>query len=341
MTAAREALVAELPEPQRLVWRREAWDPDSLEPSAVAARTVYSAISPGTEVAAWRGDPPLRPMKAYPRVVGYCNVARVVTVGTAVDRVAPGDLILTFQSHRSAFVCSQENVILTLPSEADPVSASTTYLFHLGYNALLRGGYRPGLYVAVVGLGTLGLSTVAVARAHGARVLGLSGQPALRRLAAEMGAAVALAKDDPNLPERIDDLTRGVGLDLVVLTSNRWADWRLAVSLPRPGGRVAVLGFPGRGQPPPDFNPLDSQFFYDRQLSLIACGYAPDLDVPARDVRFTIKRNCRALLDLIVSGALPAGRLVGQVVEWSRLEEVYRRLDGDRGELLTGVLSWE
>lgn len=341
MSQVLKSQVVVLEGPGQLVFQQEDLDLAGLQPGQVAAETLYSAISPGTEMAAYRGDPPLRPMKVYPRVVGYCNLARVKAVAPAVEQYQPGDLILTRQSHRSAFITTQDQIILKVPPQADLALASTTYLFHLGYNALQRGDYQPGHFLGLVGLGTLGLAALAVAKAFGAACLCFSDQQSSRQAALEMGAAAALAKDPEQAAELIAQKTAGVGLDLVISTSNTWSDWRLALELPRKGGKICVLGFPGRGQPQPDFNPLDSRYFYDKQLSLIACGITPDLEAPLWDLRFTLKRNCQTLLGLIISGALPAQRLISQVVQWQGIEEVYNRLAQREPGLLTCVLQWQ
>ena len=53
-----------------------------------------TAISPGTELAAYVGLPPLRDGPAYPRLQGYCNVGRVLTVGERVRHLVPGQRVL-------------------------------------------------------------------------------------------------------------------------------------------------------------------------------------------------------------------------------------------------------
>src|SRR5260221_2866800 len=162
-----EAKVIELRGPGKVVITSQQLDLEHLQSDELAAETLYSAISPGTEIAAYRGDPPLRPSKVYPRVVGYCNVARIIATGKELKKYSVGDLILTFQSHRSAFICKEEKVISPVPPDANLAEASTTYLFHLGYNALLQGNVRPGFNVAIVGLGTLGIATAALAVSTG------------------------------------------------------------------------------------------------------------------------------------------------------------------------------
>ena len=334
-----ESQVVEIDRPRNIVIRKDILDLSQMKLNEVAARTLYSAVSPGTEVAAYIGDPPLRPMKIYPRVVGYCNVAEVIATGANVTQYKQGDKILTFQSHRTTFICTQESIAALIPEGADLVEASTTYLFHLGYNALLKGDFRPGMSVAVVGLGTLGLTTLALASSFGGEVYAFSNQSNKLDLAYEFGADKVFRKSEPDLKSKIRELTDG-GVDLVVSTSGSWDDWRLAISIARKEGTVCVIGFPGRTQPIPDFNPLDSQYFYDSQLRIISCGFTSQLDVPSNEIRFNIKRNCKFLLNRVIQKKLPAGKLISTVVPWRDLQGVYEAMADRDPTLITSVLKW-
>ncbi len=325
--------------PRQLVLQHQELDEKALQPGQLYARTLVSAVSPGTESAAYRGDPPLRPGPIYPRVVGYCNVAEVVAVGPGASTVRPGQRILTYQSHRSAFICPESEVILTVPADLELGDAAVTYLFHLGYSALIRAGMLAGSRVAVVGLGCLGLTSVAVARMAGAVVYAYSNVAGRDVLARRMGARMARRKAEVTEATLKED-GGGTGFDLVINTSNSWADWFLSVRLARKGGTVCVLGFPGRNEPTPEQNPLASQWFYDKQLALVACGQLAESPVPAWENRFTIKRNCAYLLEQIQQGVLPARELVSRRVPASGLESIYRDLDQHQPDLVTALLEW-
>jgi len=97
------ASVYHLTGPRALELREEPLGGGLLTPAEIEAVTVYTAISPGTELAAWEGKPPLRPSSPYPRLLGYCNLARVTRVGSEVAGMGAGNYVLTHQSHRSAF----------------------------------------------------------------------------------------------------------------------------------------------------------------------------------------------------------------------------------------------
>ena len=74
----------------------------------ILVETLVTAISPGTELAAWSGATPLRPVaRIYPRLMGYCNVGRVIHLGSNVNGFALNDLVLTHSAHRSHALISQ------------------------------------------------------------------------------------------------------------------------------------------------------------------------------------------------------------------------------------------
>lgn len=333
--------IYELLGPRQLALRHESLDLGCLGPNEVVARTIVSVVSPGTELAAYVGAPPLRPMKVYPRVNGYCNVAEVLAVGAGVTGVRVGDRISTHQSHRSAFRCDVSRINAILEPQDDPVAHATLYLWHLGYYPLLRAGMQAGHNVAVLGLGTLGLTAVAMSRLAGCNVLAFSDRDWACRIATEFGARLALSKSETATSlDELARVTNGVGVDLVVSTSNSWEDWEFALQIARDGGSIAVLGFPGRGIDNPEFNPLASQYLYDKELTIFSCGNPPACDVSPRDLRFTLQRNYAYLSDVIRQERVPAANIVSDVVDWTELDNVYRRMERRDEGLLTVALKW-
>lgn len=324
--------------PRKLVLEQKQLAP--VGEGMIRAKTRYSAISPGTESAAFIGVPPLRPMELYPRLIGYCNVAYVEEIGRGVLGLEVGDLVYSHQSHRSEFVCPASKVI-KLDKGCDPVAVSTAYLFHLGYSALLAANYNAGERVAVIGLGTLGLTSTAVASMSGADVVAMSNQSVALERASSIGAVQAVCKPRQTDASSYDNIAEDMLADLVILTSSSWSDYLLALCMAREGGRVCIMGFPGREDPIPGFNPLDSRYFYDKQLTICACGYTTDLDVPSRDKRFTLKRNMEYLVRKINTRQLDPGIIISEVAPWEDLGDVYDAMSKREPGLFTVVLDWE
>jgi len=323
----------------RVVWLN---GPEALElreealPSHadLLCETIVTAISPGTELAAYTGVAPLRPGVVYPRLQGYCNVARVVR--SDVSGYAVGDRVLSFTSHRSHFALKAEEVLFRLDDEMDAGKIACAYLYHLGYNAVLRSGVRAGSRVVVIGLGALGLTSVAMAAIAGAQVHAISDHDRPRALALAMGADGVHRRDEERA---LADMTGGRA-DVVVTTVNGWEDWQLALRLAGQNGVIACLGFPGRGQDAPRQNPLDSQHFYMKQLRIEAVGWSPENDDSRGFLRFNERANLGWIAGLIASGKLDPDLLISARYPADRIDQAYRDLIARKDAPVTYLLDW-
>ncbi len=300
---------------------------------SILAKTAYTAISTGTELAAWLGKPPLRPSTIYPRLMGYCNIAQIIEVGSEVSELSAGDWILTHQSHSSHFgvkVCDVLCHFSAIKNE-EAKRLSTTYLFHLGYAALLKGKFFPGCRVAIIGLGVLGYTSASLVNCFGGKATVFSGKANSFDFLDGKGFIVK-SKESVSDHEKV--------FDLVINTSDSWDDYLASLKLLRAGGVVVLLGFPGRGLNLPDFNPMESSLLYDKQLTITYAGYMTELELPEIDVRFTLKRNMQYLSNLILESRLDVSPLCSFVSPWKDLASVYDLLNERRTKSLTGVLEW-
>lgn len=314
----------------------------TLATDEILARTAFTAVSPGTELAAWSGMEPLRPMKVYPRYQGYANIAEVLATGADVKGVKTGDYVLTQYSHRSAFVCKEADLLASFSeNESELARYTTTYFFHLGYYPYLRAGLTGMQSVTVIGLGMIGLTAMAMGALMGHRVIGISDAVNGDWLA-QTGAERAFKRDAfREAQDYFAPMHGAAGADLVILTTNGWDDWKLALECTRVGGTIALVGFPGRGQGDAPFNPLASQYVYDKQLTLVHCGNPPDVDCSATDLRHTLKRNCAAIVERIRSGKLRTDYLTEAVYPAGDLEVAYRALSSRPRSSVSAILDWK
>ena len=313
---------------------------DALGEDALLCETVASAISPGTELAAFQGLPPLRPVPSpYPRRLGYMNVARVVATGSGSPLPA-GTLVYTHAAHCSHFVVPRAKVLAVVPATLSPVRASVAYLYRLGWNGLRRAAFKPGCRVAVIGLGAIGLATVQLSSHMGGRTTAISGQAEARARAERAGAAT-LDKSEaserflPSLSAMADHM------DVVIVTTGSWEDWELALSMTAFNGSIAVLGFPGRGLPPPATNPLASRYFYDRQITIAAAGFAPWPPGSGNEPPEVLAGDIQAILAAIEKNELDPAALIEETVRADRLADAYHRMTSARPGPGTIVLDWQ
>lgn len=162
----------------------------------------------------------------------------------------------------------------------------------VGVHAVRWARMAPGASVAVIGAGTIGLMTLAAARALGAGdVHVLARHPHQAALAEALGATTAIRADGDEAIERVRELTGGRGVDLAIETvggHGRTVD--LAWELARTQGTVAVLGiFPDPvtvnllrpivrelwATFPMCYGVVDGRHDFEVAIELIASGRAP------------------------------------------------------------------
>lgn len=307
-------------------------DPDSIAADEVYVETEVSALSTGTDLGNYLGRSTEIPSAPdYPRWVGYSNAGVIRRVGSAVHGLTEGMRIFTPKPHQSAFVMKGADPYSRIPENVSSEQASLTYLTTLGVNALRHARYEPGESVAVVGLGVIGLATCAIARAMGAQVHAVANARNRAELAARVGAHHIYIAGENALPKEID---------VVVLTANPWRAYRDSIDMCRYGARISILGFPGRAEAPPSFNPFDPQWFYGKQLTLIGAGFAPRVDCKPSEIRFNLRRNWDFVLESMGTGAVNLEPVISHRIPASRMVEAYEMAKAHSKELVAAVFDW-
>ncbi|MEX2532202.1 MAG: zinc-binding dehydrogenase [Gemmatimonadota bacterium] len=115
-----------------------------------------------------------------------------------------------------------------------------------GFAAVERGGLRMGETVVVQGVGPVGLSAVAFAHLGGAgKIIAIGDPPARRELAGLFGADETIGlsgTSSEERQERVTELTRGRGADLVIEAAGQPGAVQEGFGLLRDGGRYVVAG---------------------------------------------------------------------------------------------------
>ncbi len=249
-----------------------------------------------------------------PLALGYCNVGRVLEVGTGVDGFAVGERVVSNGKHAEA-VAVPKHLCARIPDGVDDASAAFTVLGAIALQGIRLAQPTLGETVVVSGLGLIGLIAVQILRANGCRVLGVDMDADRLALARRFGAdCVDLARgEDPVAAAR--QFSRGRGVDAVLLTASTASSEPVAQAahMCRKRGRIVLVGVTGLE--------LSRADFYEKELSFqVSCSYGPGRydplyedkgqDYPVGYVRWTEQRNFEAVLDLMASGALDVQPLV-------------------------------
>lgn len=305
---------------------------DAIKGDQLYVETLVSALSTGTDLGNYLGDSGYVPdAPSYPRAVGYSNVGVVARAGMDVCMLREGDRVFSMRPHLSAYIAGEKELLIRIPDGVEPEEASLIYLAQLGLAAMRQANYQAGETVAVIGLGVIGLCTVAVARALGAQVTAVANSPLRAEAAKQLGAHHAMLSGAEVRPES----------DIVILTANQWDAYRQAVEMARHSGRVCVLGFPGRGQPAPDFNPFDPRWFYAKQLTLISAGQSARVECAIDELRFNLRRNLELILSLLASGDVSFAPVITHRLPAERMREAYELARSHDKGLMGAVFEWK
>jgi 2-desacetyl-2-hydroxyethyl bacteriochlorophyllide A dehydrogenase len=137
------------------------------------------------------------------------------------------------------FVVPQRNVAI-VPDEVPDTVAALAEPFAVGLHALKRGSVQPGMKVAVVGPGSVGLMTIAALGAErGVSTTAIGTEADLHQL--ELASSMGV--DEIRVVGRDTDKVAGT-FDVVFETAGHASAVSLAVELAAPGGTVVCVGLP-------------------------------------------------------------------------------------------------
>lgn len=237
-------------------------DEDSrpLADDEVRIRTLYSGISAGTELTAYRGTNPYINKKwdedrrlfvdgatsfEYPvNGWGYEEVGEVVELGSEATGIEVGDVVWGTWGHRSETVQKAERAAKrVLKPGVDTRIGIFSQIGAIALNVVLDADIHVGETVAVFGLGVPGQLVAQLARLNGARVIAVDGVASRRELATKLGADEVIDASEGNVAERIRDLTGGRGADVCLEVSGNHRALHEAIRSVAYNSRVCVAGF--------------------------------------------------------------------------------------------------
>jgi (R,R)-butanediol dehydrogenase/meso-butanediol dehydrogenase/diacetyl reductase len=141
------------------------------------------------------------------------------------------------------YVNAPSYMCFKLPPGVPPDVGALAEPTAVAVRAFRRGRIACGETVAVIGAGTIGLLSLAVARISGASAVYVV-EPARNRraVAYQLGATEAIDPNDEDPIEFIRRRTSGLGADLVIEAGGNQKTMLMAPQVARKGGRVVFLG---------------------------------------------------------------------------------------------------
>ena len=224
-----------------------------------------------SDVKTIRGHMPYSPTLRLPHVPGHEIVGEVVEGGPNTH-LSPGQRVLVYNywpcgrcaycrmgrenlcidlhgwvgfttpGGMQEYLSVPEDRLLPLPENLRPEEAAIlSCASGTGYRAVTRGRVQPGETVVVLGVGGVGLHTLQIARAAGARVIAVDIDQRKLTKAKALGATAAVPAQEAEAHVR--DLTNGLGADAVIVTASYEDALVHATHMVRRGGRVVGVGY--------------------------------------------------------------------------------------------------
>ncbi|HET9257682.1 MAG TPA: zinc-binding alcohol dehydrogenase [Pseudonocardiaceae bacterium] len=316
---------------------REREVPEPRE-GQLLVRTLYSGISAGTELLAYRGEiDPQLPLDSlisalsarfsYPFHYGYSCVGRVERSPAHVNSVDEGQVVFAFHPHQDLFIVDAADTVALGP--VDPRLGTLFPLVETALQITLDAGEVLEQPVVVIGLGAVGILTAALLLRAGARVLAAEPKPWRREAAAEFGISTVLPD---NLERSVMATTSDAGVPLVIEVSGDPAALGAALPLLAQEGTALVASWYGAR---PVTLPLGGEF-HRRRLTIRSTQVST---IPTR-LAGTWTRDRRRATAARLLGELPLQALATHVFPFDDAAAGYAALARGEPGLLHAAFTY-
>jgi 2-desacetyl-2-hydroxyethyl bacteriochlorophyllide A dehydrogenase len=303
-------------------------------PGQVLIETLYSCISPGTELRCLAGQQP--DAAPWPYIPGYALTGRIAAAGPNTT-LPVGTLVFSGGTSAASVArmwgghvshaLHHEGAVFPLPEGLDPLTASIARLAAITYHGVRLSRPQPHEQVAVIGLGPIGQLSARLHHLTGARVIATD--PVPERVEVALRGGVTAVPLNGSLSETFAPLLPG-GADVVVD----------ATGSPRVlADAVAVA----RDLPWDDTPTAGARY-------LVQGSYAESFAVPyqstfRKEMQFLIPRDTqprdiRAVLDFMARGTLAVRDLISAVLPPAEAPTAYAELREQPARHVTIAFDW-
>lgn len=316
----------------------EIEEADLPDPSSdqILIRTRVTLISTGTELTMLSGEYPKgsvwNNITRYPVIPGYSNCGVVEKVGENVQKFKVGDRVSSSAPH-AEYVVIREDRAVKVPNEISDEEATFGTLSATVMNSVRLANIKLGESVVIVGVGILGQLACQFSRLCGGfPVIAVDLSRRRLEIAKKLGAAAAIQPEEEDAEERILELTKGRGADVVFeVTGNpKVIPWEL--SLVKRQGRLILLSSP-RGITELDLHDLVN--WPSRIIMGTHTSSHPSHETPYNP--WTRERNIQLFFELLSAGLVNVKDLITDRYKWTEAKKAYQRLLDPLGERLQAL----
>ena len=349
----------------------------ALPDGCIRVRTLYSAISAGTEGGkvitgkkSLIGKAKAKPDQAKQAIqmarslgirntilkvrsklegaqpLGYSLCGEVIEVSESATDFKIGDIVACagggYANHADEAVIPLY-LAVRLPLGVDPSKAAYATIASIALQGVRLAEPTIGEKAVVIGLGIVGQLAAQILKANGCMVFGTDldeKQVELALSSCSVDEGAVSGRDA--VSSLVSDFTRGRGADITIICAGTSSNQpvELAGEITRKKGRVIVVGAVGMDIPREDY--------YRKEISFtVSCSYGPGrydpayeeggIDYPYPYVRWTEGRNMEAVLDLMAKGTLDPSKVTTHTVPFKNAPDAYEMI-ASRSDPFCGIL---
>ena len=279
-----------------------------------------------------------------PMPLGYSSAGTICGVGAGLKGFKVGQRVACagggYAVH-AEYALVPQNLLAALPDNVSFDSAAFTTLGAIALHGFRLSEAKVGEQVTVIGLGLIGLLSVAIANAAGCRVLGIDLDPQRVSLAEQMGAKLAVSREEAETAAL--GFSRGHGSDVLLICADTPSSdpVELAGLIARDRAKVVATGAVGLEIP--------RKVYYEKELSFInSRSYGPGRydpryeeqaqDYPIGYVRWTEGRNLESFIDLMANDRLDVQPLITHRYPVDQAPQAFQMISGNTNQHYMGVL---
>ena len=232
--------------------------------------------------------------------LGIEGAGEIAAAGPGATRYAEGARVMgRFPGGLAEYAVANETDLLPVPDGlAWDAAGALPVTFMVAHDmVLLQGGLKPGDWLLVAGITSgVGVASLQVAHAIGARVIGTSRSAEKLQKLQALGLDIAVCTSNADLQPAVMQATAGAGVALAInaIGGSVFADCMRCLAYE---GRLATVGYvDGRLQAP-----LDLQALHAKRLVLF--GVSNKMTTPQQKA-LAVRRFEQDLMPLVVSGRL-------------------------------------
>lgn len=312
-----------------------------IMPSFLLIKTLYSAISPGTELSL------ITASNEREISLGYSAVGIVEECGDGITGFQKGDVVACYGAPyvgHSEYLCVPMTLCAKVPQGLDPKEASLAGIGAIAIHALRIAKLAFGEIVVIVGLGLLGQMIAKIAHAAAYDVIAFDTQAERGAMLTEESGITSFSKLE-EMEKEIKKHTANRGADAVLLCTGGKRTTLTGQSLEwiRGQGKIVIVG-----DIEPDF-PRELMFGKEAQILISRAGgpgrYDPvyekqAVDYPYGYVRWTEGRNVAEYLRLVKEKRIKIDSFITEEVNIDQAPAAYKDLINKKSKTLTKLISF-